>query len=56
MVDVSNPNLIIQVDGGVDVKNYKIIMEDGANSLVAGSAVFKFENPSETIKILKTVD
>ncbi len=56
MADVSNPNLIIQVDGGVDVKNYKTILDAGANSLVAGSAVFKSDNPSKTIKILKTAE
>lgn len=53
MADVSNPNLIIQVDGGVDVKNYKTIVEAGANSLVAGSAVFGADNPEEMIRILK---
>ena len=55
MANISNPDLIIQVDGGVDVKNYKTIVEAGANSLVAGSAVFKSENPLEAIGILKTL-
>ncbi|HPX75507.1 MAG TPA: ribulose-phosphate 3-epimerase [Bacteroidales bacterium] len=54
MADIYNPNLIIQVDGGVDTHNYKEIIKAGANSLVAGSAIFGSENPIETIKILKS--
>ncbi|MFY9590599.1 MAG: ribulose-phosphate 3-epimerase [Bacteroidales bacterium] len=54
MADIYNPNLIIQVDGGVDTHNYKEIIKAGANSLVAGSAIFGSENPVETIKILKS--
>lgn len=55
MADVSNPTLIIQVDGGVDITNHKEIIHAGANALVAGSAVFGSANPEETIKILKSV-
>jgi len=54
MADSSNPNLIIQVDGGVDKNNYKEIINAGANALVAGSAVFGAENPEKMINILKT--
>ncbi|HOE38481.1 MAG TPA: ribulose-phosphate 3-epimerase [Bacteroidales bacterium] len=54
MADIYNPNLIIQVDGGVDTHNYKEIIKAGANSLVAGSAIFGSDNPIETIKILKS--
>ncbi len=53
MADKSNPDLIIQVDGGVSSKNHKEIVAAGANALVAGSAVFGAENPEEMIKILK---
>ncbi|MDD3861250.1 MAG: hypothetical protein PHW83_13740 [Bacteroidales bacterium] len=51
---MSNPELIIQVDGGVDLTNYKEIVKAGANALVAGSAVFGSDNPIETIKKLKS--
>lgn len=54
MADIYNPNLIIQVDGGVDTHNYKEIIKAGANSLVAGSAIFGSDNPIEAIKILKS--
>ncbi|MDD3860981.1 MAG: ribulose-phosphate 3-epimerase, partial [Bacteroidales bacterium] len=45
MTNMSNPELIIQVDGGVDLTNYKEIVKAGANALVAGSAVFGSDNP-----------
>ncbi|MBN2778205.1 MAG: ribulose-phosphate 3-epimerase [Bacteroidales bacterium] len=54
MADISNPNLIIQVDGGVDKNNYKKIVKAGANALVAGSAVFGADDPEEAIIVLKS--
>lgn len=53
MADVSNPQVIIQVDGGVDLNNYREIVKAGANALVAGSSVFSSENPMDTISKLK---
>ena len=55
MADELNPELIIEVDGGVDVKNHAEICAAGANALVAGSAVFGAENPTQTIALLKTL-
>ena len=42
-------NILIQVDGGIKLENYKSIIESGADILVAGSQVFQSENPIETI-------
>ena len=39
----------IEVDGGVSVANTKSLIEAGATMLVAGSSVFKSENPAATI-------
>lgn len=36
-----NPNLYIQVDGGITVDNVDAVLDAGANVIVAGSAVFK---------------
>jgi len=44
---------IIEIDGGVTNKNAKQLVEAGADVLVAGSYVFKAENPTETIADLK---
>ena len=42
-------NILIQVDGGIKLENYKSVIESGADILVAGSQVFQSENPTETI-------
>ncbi len=44
---------IIEIDGGVTDKNIEKLVDAGADVLVAGSFVFKSENPKETIKRLK---
>ena len=44
---------IIEVDGGVTNKNAKQLVEAGADVLVAGSFVFKADNPTQTILDLK---
>ncbi len=49
----ANPNLIIEVDGGVNVENAPKLIEAGVDALVAGSAVFKAANPKEYISELK---
>ena len=46
---------LIEIDGGVNINNAPKLMEVGADVLVAGSFVFKSENPSDTIQHLKTV-
>ncbi|WP_298512280.1 ribulose-phosphate 3-epimerase [uncultured Kordia sp.] len=43
----------IEIDGGVNDKNAKALVDAGADVLVAGSFVFKSENPTETIQNLK---
>ena len=44
---------IIEIDGGVTSKNAKQLVKAGANVLVAGSFVFKAEDPTRTISELK---
>lgn len=47
------PNLIIQVDGGINDKTGKICKELGANSLVAGSYIYKSDNIEKAVLSLK---
>lgn len=47
------PEIDIQVDGGINSETVKIAGQAGANVFVAGSAVFRSDNPAEAIKILK---
>lgn len=44
---------LIEIDGGVNLDTGKMLADAGADVLVAGSAVFKAENPEEYIKQLK---
>ena len=46
-------NCQIQVDGGVSASNSKKLVEMGAEILVAGSAVFKAEDPAAVIAAMK---
>ena len=48
-----NYSFLIEIDGGVNLQNSKELVNLGADVLVAGSFVFKSENPIETIKKLK---
>ena len=45
-----NPDIDIEVDGGINPETIKIASRAGANVFVAGSAVFKSENPAQTIR------
>ncbi|MGG7176035.1 ribulose-phosphate 3-epimerase [Clostridium paraputrificum] len=49
----SNKELMIQVDGGVDVTNIKTLVDAGATVVVAGSAVFKENKIEENITALR---
>ena len=49
----NNATTIIEIDGGVTNKNAVQLVEAGADVLVAGSYVFKAENPTTTISDLK---
>jgi len=53
LIKKSGSKAIIEIDGGVTDKNIAKLVEAGANALVAGSFVFKSDNPTETIKNLK---
>ena len=44
------PNLDIQVDGGINLENLPVVLDAGANVIVAGSSVFKSENPAQTCR------
>ncbi len=48
-----NPNLYIEVDGGVDQHNITKLLNAGANVLVAGNSVFSAPDQSAAISHLK---
>lgn len=53
LIKSKGSHALIEIDGGVNADNAKKLVEAGADILVAGSFVFKSENPTETIKNLK---
>jgi ribulose-phosphate 3-epimerase len=53
LISRKNATAIIEVDGGVTINNAKKLVEVGADILVAGSFIFKAENPTDTITQLK---
>jgi ribulose-phosphate 3-epimerase len=55
IITENNADTIIEVDGGVTDKNAAQLVEAGADALVAGSFVFKAEDPTKTIKELKAL-
>ena len=50
----TNSHALIEIDGGVDLNNYKSLIFTGADALVCGNSVFNSDNPTETIAKLKT--
>lgn len=53
LIEEKGASTLIEIDGGVTSANAKALVRAGADVLVAGSFVFKADNPSETIKNLK---
>jgi ribulose-phosphate 3-epimerase len=50
LIQAKNSRAQIQVDGGITLENASLLFEAGANNLVAGTAIFKTDNPIETIE------
>ena len=55
IITKANVDTKIEIDGGVTSENAKDLIECGADVLVAGSFVFKSENPTKTIADLKNI-
>ena len=55
MIDEQLLNVTIEIDGGVTLENAKLIIDAGADVLVAGSTVFKAADPVATIAALKAI-
>ncbi len=51
----SGANFLIEIDGGVGTQNARKLIDAGADVLVAGSFVFKSDNPTQTIADLKAI-
>ena len=53
MIDVSERRVRLEVDGGVKVNNIGRIFRAGADTFVAGSAIFGSKDYAETISAMR---
>lgn len=55
MIKQSGSTALIEIDGGVNEQNAKLLVEAGADVLVAGNFVFSSKDPKGVIKSLKAM-
>jgi ribulose-phosphate 3-epimerase len=55
MILVRNLSTLIEVDGGVGLHNAEVLLEAGADVLVAGNAVFRAPDPLDTMQRFKQI-
>ncbi|MCE3229402.1 MAG: ribulose-phosphate 3-epimerase [Bacteroidetes bacterium] len=55
LIASKNAKTLIEIDGGVDLENYKKLIKAGASVLVAGNTVFSSPDPTAMIAKLKSV-
>ena len=56
MIDSCGSGALIEVDGGVNSENAPLLVNAGADALVAGSAVFNAPDPEAEIEALKAME
>jgi ribulose-phosphate 3-epimerase len=52
LIKLKNSSALIEVDGGINLETGKLLIQAGADALVAGSFVFGSNSPLATIKSL----
>lgn len=55
LILAKNANTLIEIDGGVSLQNASLLKKEGADILVAGSAIFNSPNPTKTIELMKSL-
>jgi ribulose-phosphate 3-epimerase len=53
LIDDSGLDIRLEIDGGVSAKNIREIAEAGADTFVAGSAIFNAPDYAEVIKAMR---
>lgn len=56
MIEKQGVDVMVEVDGGVSLKNAAKLVEHGVDVLVAGNSVFGCVNPTEAIENLKNLN
>ncbi len=52
-IDETGKDIDLEVDGGINLENIHMPLNSGANVIVAGSAIFKSDNPASVIEKMK---
>lgn len=55
LILAKNSKALIEIDGGVELSNLKTFNSAGVDAFVVGSAIFKSDNPFETIRKMKNL-
>ena len=55
MIDAVNPSIRLEVDGGLNLENIGRAARSGADTFVAGSAIFNSENYKKTISQMRQI-
>jgi ribulose-phosphate 3-epimerase len=55
LIDRTGSSTKVEVDGGISLENAQEIVNAGADILVAGSSIFKSENPLDNIEKMKVL-
>ncbi len=55
LIKAKKSSALIQIDGGVNKRNASLLLEEGADVLVAGNFVFASDNPKDVIHSLKNM-
>ena len=53
MIDEGGYDVLIEVDGGVDLQNAPVLVHAGVDVLVAGNTIFSASDPAEVIRRLR---
>ena len=56
LIQRTHSKALIEIDGGVSLNNAEDILRAGVDVLVAGSSVFKSDNPTKTVQQLKGIN
>ena len=54
LIDQNNLNVRLEVDGGINLENISRVASAGADTFVAGSAIFNPDNYADTIKQMRS--
>jgi len=55
MITTRQLNVLVEVDGGIDIHNAVTLVHSGVDILVAGNTIFRSADPIQTIHLLKNL-